>query len=169
MTWSRFPQLWRRLTDERGTTALEFALLCGPLIGFILGVLCLGLQLLTVATLDAVVEEATRQLQMNMITASPTGKADQNLRNLICPRLGGLAVSCDSNLKIYVNSASAFAALYPVPSPAPNTFNPGQAAPPGQPVPVTVVQVSCVSPFMVPLINLPGTLITSTAIYRSYQ
>jgi Flp pilus assembly protein TadG len=160
----RFPKLRCRLADDRrGATALEFALLCGPLLGFIVGVLCLGLQLLTVATLDAVVAEAARQLQIGTISAASTGGADQNLRNMICPRLGGLAVSCNANLKIYVNSASTFAALNPIPSPTPATFNPGA------PVSVTVVQVSCVSPFLVPLINLPGTLITSTAVYRSYQ
>ena len=151
MVEPHLPSSRRCLTNDRGgTTALEFALLAGPLFGFIIGMMCLGLQLLTVATLDAVVEEIARQLQ-------------------ICPRLGGLAVSCNSDLKIYVNSASTFAALNPVPSPMTNVFNPGKAGSPGQPVPVTVVQVSCVSPFLVPLINLPGTLITSTALYRSYQ
>ena len=170
MVEPHLPSSRRCLTNDRGgTTALEFALLAGPLFGFIIGMMCLGLQLLTVATLDAVVEEVGRQLQIGTIKAASTGNADQNLRDVICPRLGGLAVNCNSDLKIYVNSASTFAALNPVPSPMTNVFNPGKAGSPGQPVPVTVVQVSCVSPFLVPLINLPGTLITSTALYRSYQ
>ncbi len=164
-------RLFRRrvAADRRGTTALEFGLICGPLVGFIVGLVCLSLQFLTTAVLDQVVLEAARQMQLGTLAAGTTGNGDGNLRSFVCNRMGGLAVSCTAQLKIYVNSAASVSSMYPVPAAMPATFNPGiyNAAPPY--TPYTVVQVSCVSPFSVWLISLPGLAITSTAVYRSYQ
>ena len=158
-------RLFRRrvAADRRGTTALEFGLICGPLVGFIVGLVCLSLQFLTTAVLDQVVLEAARQMQLGTLAAGTTGNGDGNLRSFVCNRMGGLAVSCTAQLKIYVNSAASVSSMYPVPAAMPATFNPGSATS------YTVVQVSCVSPFSVWLISLPGLAITSTAVYRSYQ
>jgi len=75
---------WR--ADRRATAAVEFALVCGPFVIFLLAVMGVGLHYYVQQALDYTTREAARQVQIGRVPASYTQA--QFLDKVFCPAFG---------------------------------------------------------------------------------
>ena len=80
-------------SDRRAATALEFALVCVPLLVFILAVVQMGLHFYWQQTLDYAVQQAGRQVQIGRIGSSYTSTAFAN--QVLCPAFSASAGCSD--------------------------------------------------------------------------
>ena len=147
------------LSDTRGVTALETALLLPMLIMMLIFMIDIGLQLMTQVALDSLTQTAARQIQIN---ATSRTAADQ-VRTAICQGLGSLMLHqpC-SSIQIYATSAITFGALQPAQvsnkTLSPSTYNAGSQKS------VVLLQVAFYDPAVALLSGfLSPTLLSSTS------
>ena len=167
--------------SERGTTAVEFAIVAGPFF-FILGCICeTGLMLFTEYVLQNAAQQAARSVrtgQVSTSTGTPLMTAAQ-FKTIVCNSVG-LLVDCNNKVTVYLNNAATFASLEtsmasPLTigpsssgSPYPVVFSPG-----GKLKPATVVATydwKFVFPFMNFLGNINGNTkrrVYGLAIFRN--
>lgn len=93
--------------DDRGATAVEFALVVFPLITLLLLVLEVGLNYWTSAVLDNAVHSAVRVFYTD--AGASSSSTAENVRTEICQRGGGF-INCD-RLKVDFTYYSDFAAV----------------------------------------------------------
>ncbi len=143
---------------------MEFALLATPLFLFVIGILVVGINLLSLAVLNAATKEAGRQIQIGAIR---TNSDDTPVRTLICSRMGVLVPACSSNktLRIYAASGPTFGAV-PVATVTQttlfqNSFSPGSS---GSSV---VLQIAYINPLGLSLAKIANFTLASTTVFKN--
>lgn len=102
---------WR--SDQRGTTAIEFAIVGAPFFLFAFAIMGIGLQFFTINALEHGVESAARQIRTGIMQ---TGYSDpdsgdhvdytiEDFRTLVCSEAGSY-IDCDENLVIHIDSGA---------------------------------------------------------------
>ena len=104
--------LHRFVKSDRGTTAVEFALVAGPFF-IVLGAICeTGLMLFTEYVLQNSVQEAARTVRTGQVTATdgtPLISASA-FKDTVCDQVS-IIIDCSGKVTVYVNNATTFAAL----------------------------------------------------------
>ena len=157
--------------DERGSAAVEFAIIGSALMLLLTGFLLMGIFQFWQMTLDDAVRDAARQIQKGTITTGPQFVA------AVCNEFGAVAPCSAGNLQFEVQAntgAMTFGGITPATVSAGGTLTPhgGFPAMPftatGTPV---LVQVAYAVPLVVPLVpvvletgNATAALISSTSL-----
>ena len=89
------------LRNERGSNAVEFALLALPFFGLILGVVQLGFIFLANQSLDSAIDTAAREIRTGQLRSNATGLP--TFRASICNNVS-IIIDCDGVLEISVQS-----------------------------------------------------------------
>lgn len=103
------------LKDKRGSAAVEFALVAGPLIFLICACVELALVFLVSVTLDNATDLASRDIRTGLTTNGNTSV--QQFKQKICNQMSWLGGGCVSNLQVDVQTYSSFADLSAAPPP----------------------------------------------------
>ena len=94
--------------NEKGATAVEFALIAVPFIGMIAAIFETGLMFFASQNLQTAVTEGTRSILIGDAQADASLTSSSTFsRKYICPRLASALFNC-SSLKVDVNVVSAF-------------------------------------------------------------
>lgn len=94
--------------DERGFTAVEFAMVAMPFLMLLFGTIAVGLYFFTTFTLENAVEKAARQIRTGQ--AQMAGKTTSEFKADVCSYAPGY-VDCDNNLRVNVTSFSDFGSV----------------------------------------------------------
>jgi len=94
------------LKDDRGTNAVEFALLALPFFALLLGVIQLGLIFLASQSLDEAVNIAAREIKTGQTRSINT--AVNIFRTNLCDDIP-IIMDCEDNLEVSVQSFASFA------------------------------------------------------------
>jgi TadE-like protein len=113
----RCSKLARWLRNERGSAAIEFALVAVPFFMFVLGVLGIGLYFFTVSSLEHGAESAARQVRTGQ--AQKSGLTVGDFKQLACDE-AGTYIDC-SKLHVLVQNSATWAGI--VPEPCVNSSN----------------------------------------------
>ena len=97
---------WRR--DQRGATAVEFALVALPFIFILFSITEVCVANAVSASLDNATNLAARQIMTGQFTLSGSA-ATTAFKTKICDQLNWLGSSCTSNLSVSVQTFAAFA------------------------------------------------------------
>lgn len=100
--WS-FGDNFRR--DQRGFTAVEFAMVALPFLMLLFGTIAVGLFFFTTFSLENAVEKASRQIRTGQ--AQVAGKTTTQFKQDVCDLAPGF-VDCVGNLRVNVVSSSSF-------------------------------------------------------------
>ena len=92
--------------DDRGSNAVEFALLALPFFGLILGVVQLGIIFLANQSLDAAVDSAAREIRTGQVRSGEVGLAA--FRTSLCDRIS-IVVNCEQVLEVSIQSFESIA------------------------------------------------------------
>ena len=96
------PALLRRLRkDERGVTAIEFAMVAGPFLMLLFGIVGVGLYFFTTFSLENAVEQAARVIRTGQ--AQQAGMTDAQFKAKVCEFVPG-HIDCQG--KVFVNVKS---------------------------------------------------------------
>lgn len=148
----RAHRLGRLAKDRSGATAVEFALVAGPLFLMLCAVLELGFVFLLSSTLDNATMEIARTVRTGRV--DPNATAD-TFRNQICDKLGWLQGRCQDDLSIDVRTFSGFSNMNP-PNPVSSSgaFDKGQLAyQPGGPGDIVLVRAFYQWKLLTPYLN----------------
>ncbi len=107
----RCSKLARWLGNERGSAAIEFALVALPFFLFVLGLLGIGLYFFTVSSLEHGAESAARQVRTGQ--AQKSGLTVGNFKQLVCDE-AGTYIDC-SKLHVLVQHSATWAGIDPEP------------------------------------------------------
>lgn len=105
---SRFLRRFR--ADQRGATAVEFAMVATPFFLMMMGIMTVGMQYLTLHSLEHAVSEASRQIRTGQ--AQKAGLTVDDFRQIVCKTAEPL-ISCDSRLILHIRSGERFEDLVP--------------------------------------------------------
>lgn len=97
--------------NQRGATAVEFAIVALPFMFMVFAILELALIFMVSVTLDNATADAARQLRTGTIQATgggPTSAGATSFKSTICSRLGWLQGQCVNNLAVDVRTLPAF-------------------------------------------------------------
>ena len=92
--------------DRKGATAVEFALIAGPLIFMILACLELALVVLVSVSLENAVDQAARKIRTDNLQGITSA---QTFREDICAHMDWLGGACMDNLHVDVRTFDSFA------------------------------------------------------------
>jgi Flp pilus assembly protein TadG len=95
---------------ERGATAVEFGLICLPVMVMLFGLIELALVFLASATLDTAVETASRTIRTGAFQQSATPTRDA-FRTMVCDNMSWLGPGCLDNLYVEARTFTTFGAL----------------------------------------------------------
>ncbi|WAC47701.1 pilus assembly protein [Asticcacaulis sp. SL142] len=96
------------LRDRKGSAAVEFALIAGPLILLIFGCLELALFIIVSVMLDNATQSAAREIRMGILTGENSDAT--SFRQQICDNMGWVAAAtCMEDLQIDVETFDNFA------------------------------------------------------------
>lgn len=102
--------------DEKGATAIEFAIVALPFLMMLFGIIAVGLYFFTTFALENAVEQASRQLRTGQAQLSSPPMTAANFKTRVCNFLPG-NFACDGKLQVkvkaYANSADINAANIP--------------------------------------------------------
>lgn len=149
------------LSDRKGATAIEFALIAVPFLGLLFATFDLGLSFLVERNLDEAVQNAARQIRIGAMQGSATVTAAKFVSNYVCPTSGSLLssiVNC-SQLIVDVRTATSFTAndmtndFYKTPTT--NEFCLGS------PRTITIVRVVYPMPWYLPVLTAGGVAQTA--------
>jgi Flp pilus assembly protein TadG len=95
---------------ERGATAVEFGLVCLPVMVMLFGVLELALVFMVSTTLETAVETASRTIRTGAFQqgATPTKAA---FRTMVCAEMSWLGPGCTNNLYVEARTFATFGAV----------------------------------------------------------
>src|SRR5690606_34434134 len=103
-----YARMLKRLQrDERGATAIEFALIGGALIFFVLSIIGLGLYFMTGSSLQHGVQTAARIIRTGQ--SNEAGMKITSFRDAVCQSMN-MAIDC-KKMSILVNSATDWSGL----------------------------------------------------------
>lgn len=94
------------LKNRKGSAAVEFALVAGPLIFLLCACVELALVFILSVTLDSATELAARRIRTGITTQTNT--TQQAFKQSVCNNMGWLSGSCMSNLNIDVRTYDNF-------------------------------------------------------------
>ncbi len=100
---------WR--TDQRGTTALEFAAVGLPFLLFAMSVMGLGIYWLATSQLNHAVTTAARQIRTGAMQKS--NKTVGEFKQLVCDNLTSM-IECNSKIQVHVQSFDQWADVTPI-------------------------------------------------------
>lgn len=108
-----FARRFRR--NDRGATAVEFALVATPFLALLMGIVELALAFTASVALDNAVQAASREIRTGELQ-SPTGASAQEIsrqafRDEICDGMGFMESDCKSNLYVDVSTVSQFSSV----------------------------------------------------------
>lgn len=160
--------------DQRGATALEFALIATPFIFMLMSVFDLGLIYMAQVSLDSATAQTARTIRTGQLQKAG-GATASTFASSVCSNMTWAGTNCSSNLSVNVQVFTSFSnASSPNPvtngqfSSANLTFNAGNA---GDIVLVTAYyQWTPLTPFLsqgLKLLNNGATLLTSSAAFRN--
>lgn len=100
--------------DEQGATAVEFALIATPFMAMLMGIISIGLYFFTVLELENAVWSVSREIRVGKYgqgsdgysvdgSGNPVVKEDE-LRNRICKKLRSDDTTCNTKLRIILQS-----------------------------------------------------------------
>jgi Flp pilus assembly protein TadG len=95
------------LRNNRGTAAVEFALIVGPLFFMIFACIELSMVILVSTSLDNATAMAARQIRTGVMTQANSTAA--TFKTAVCGNMGWLAASCSSSLMVDVQTYNSFA------------------------------------------------------------
>jgi Flp pilus assembly protein TadG len=95
--------------DDEGTTAIEFAMVLAPFLGFTFGIIAVGLHYLATNSLERAVYDASRQIRTGQAQQANMN-ADQ-FKTLVC-NLAAPHIDC-SKLQIHMSSYDSWAQVQP--------------------------------------------------------
>lgn len=103
----RFFNRWHR--DERGATALEFAMVAVPFLMLVFGIIAAGLFFFTAFSMEHAVEQASRTIRTgNFRTANEDqGMTTKQFKESVCA-LAPLFVDCQSKVRVSVLQVGQF-------------------------------------------------------------
>lgn len=107
---SRLASLPARLgRDERGTTAIEFALVALPFFALIFGTMALGIWYLDEASVDLAVSASARQLMNGVAQANPTVLSSPAAfsTQVLCPNMPSYVACSATNPSVSINVVPA--------------------------------------------------------------
>ncbi len=101
--------------DENAASAVEFAVVCGPFIFLLLGVLQLGIFYMSQSALDNGVIKTAETLRANFTTGTSAALPDNNaLRGSVVTNAGGL-IANDATLSVEIRQIAALnSAVVPI-------------------------------------------------------
>ena len=116
---SRSSGFWRR---RDGATAVEFALIAGPLVFMIFSAIDLSFVFLVQATLDQAVQTGARLVRTGQMQTGANNTASAFQAD-VCAQMSWIQTNCLQNLSLDVRTYASFASASP-PNPISNkTFN----------------------------------------------
>src|SRR5262245_17215431 len=101
----------RWLRNDRGSAAVEFALVVVPFFMFVIGIMGMGLWFFTSSSLDYGVEAAARQIRTG--SAQKTDMTVAQFRQLVCTQAGNY-IDCNKT-RVLAQHADEWADLVPTP------------------------------------------------------
>ncbi len=104
---SKIPAWLRPLHDCRGSTAVEFAMIAGPLIFLIFACFELAFVVLISVTLDNATDLAARQIRTGITTQGNSTAA--TFKQQVCNNMGWMVDTCKTSLLIDVQTYNSFA------------------------------------------------------------
>jgi Flp pilus assembly protein TadG len=118
------------LSDRRGATALEFAILATPIIGILIAALQTSMIFFFNEALQSLTTTVARQIMVGAVQSQ--GLTQQQFKTMVCAAAQSMPFSCDG-LVVDVQSASSFSTLNTQPititynggTPNPGNFSPG--------------------------------------------
>ena len=148
------PDLAKRfLRARRGATAVEFAMIAGPLLMLIFGILELALVFMVSTTLETATAQAARPIRPGELQASGASRADQ-FKKAVCDRMSWLGSTCLANLYVDVRTYSDFTSLRDDPSLGAKSMDPDSTCwSPGGPTDIVLVRTYYVWRIFTPLIS----------------
>jgi Flp pilus assembly pilin Flp len=96
--------------DDRGATAIEFAMVAVPFLMLAFGIIAVGLYFFTTFALENAVEQTARLIRTGQ--AQESGMTKDQFKQEVCSRAPGY-VDCDGKLRVNVQSWAEFANIAP--------------------------------------------------------
>ncbi len=103
---------WR--SDDRGTTAVEFAIVAAPFFLFAFAIMGVGLQFFTINAMEHGVESAARKIRTGQlqggktVNGAPVAYTNQEFKEMICEEAGSY-IECGSKLIVHMSSGAEWA------------------------------------------------------------
>lgn len=126
--------------DERGTTAIEFAMVIGPFLFLLFGIISTGFYFFIVFSLEHAVESAARVIRTGQAqTQKPNAMTVTEFKSLVCAKLPNFmdCTGATNKIRVNVQSFATYDAISPptcvdtsgnlIPTGS-QTFNPGAAS-----------------------------------------
>ena len=151
----------RLLRDDRGATAVEFAVIAIPLILLLIGTVVSAASIMVWGMFDIATKDAGRQIQIGSIRSN----TDSAVRTFICGQLGGIVADCKGALMIYAGSGASFSTI-PVATVSGTTLSPTSYST-GTNGSLVVLQVAYKTPFGIPFTSVGAFMLTSTTVFRN--
>lgn len=104
---ARGERLGRFALDRSGATAVEFAMVVGPLLFMLFSIIELAMVFLVTSTLENATTDTARKVRTGALQMGGTATAT-TFRNSICASLGWMQAQCQTNLKVDVRVLTAF-------------------------------------------------------------
>lgn len=176
----RTPFFLRFKRNQKGATAVEFALVAVPFLGLMAGIIELGFLFMGSVALDNAMAAATRRIRTGELQNAAGASAAQKelnrvaFRDEVCDGMGVMTADCKSKLSIDVRTATQFNNVN-IANPINNgNFDPGALQfETGGPSTIVVVTAYYRWTMFMPLMNqalqrLPGeTLLTSATTFQT--
>jgi Flp pilus assembly protein TadG len=97
--------------DDRGATAVEFAMISIPFMALLFSIFELGAMYMASSAIDAAVESAARQIRTGQLQ-SGGGNSGAGFKTLVCNNVSWISTSdCQSNLSVDVRTFASFGAI----------------------------------------------------------
>lgn len=106
--------------DEKGATAIEFAMVAGPFFAMLFGIISVGFYYFTLFTLENAIETASRRIRTGQAqtakNAAGVATPDNinNIRAMVCSSLPPYMKSgadCGPNIRVHVQNYSGYGAV----------------------------------------------------------
>ncbi len=105
------PSLLRRLrSDTEGATAVEFAMVIGPFLALLFGIIAVGLFFFTTFSLENAVDQASRVIRTGQ--AQQAGMTAQQFKEKVCEFVPG-HIDCNGKIQVNVKSFANSADIQP--------------------------------------------------------
>jgi Flp pilus assembly protein TadG len=165
----------RLFADRAGATAVEFAFVALPFFMLLIGVIQLGMLIITFTTLDSATAAASRLILTGQMQQSGTASASA-LETAVCDDMGWLSSSrCAAGVLVDVRTFSSFSSISASPPVSNGALDPSQTQfDPGSPCSIVLVRVyypyTLVAPLLEPgLPNLGSSqvLVTASQVFRN--
>lgn len=146
--------------DRRGVTAVEFGLVSVPFLGLLLAIFQAGLYFFTSEALEAVVQQASRNIYTGAAQGASIWSASDFLNNYFCPKAPAYRplpsfIDC-SKLVVDVRTALNFSSA----DLSSTFYKSGTKFCPGAPDNIVIVRVLYPMPAIVPLLGSSGKIMT---------